>query len=112
MTTRLDEIVRSGDAREILRVALAAREQAALGNYCSCAEPALHGRDLMCGTCLLENLDQVKRLEELIRGPHAFEPRMPRAGVYSPLAERFASQWCAVCATREDDPRHLAGASA
>jgi hypothetical protein len=64
------------------------------GRYCECAEPVLHGFDLMCGECLLENRDQIAKREARIRAPHTFEPMTD------------LPYMCAVCAGWEDDQRH------
>lgn len=82
-------------------MALGARFAAEEGRFCQCAEPDLHGRDLMCGNCLLENEGQIKRRETAMREPHPFEPD-PREG-------SAASQMgmCNLCAMWEDDPRHM-----
>lgn len=94
---RAAELIRSGDTVAVLTAALNAQMAAAEGRFCECDEPILHGRDLMCGACLLENVGQRERLEALIRGPHAYEPRV-RLGVERP--------WCAICAFPESDARH------
>lgn len=96
--SRLDEIIAGGDPGEILRAALGARFAAWEGRYCECAEPSLHGFDLMCGNCLLENEGQIERKTARIRDPHPFE-----------LSRRDASRrlwWCDICAMPESDPRH------
>lgn len=97
--SRADEIIRRGDPMEILRMGLGARFAAEEGRFCECDEPALTGRDLMCGNCLLENEGQIARLEALIRGSHAFEDAREGSG-----ARRL--DYCAVCAFPRDDPRH------
>jgi hypothetical protein len=97
---RAAEIIERGDAMEILRMAMGARFAADEGRFCECAEPSLHGRDLMCGNCLLENEGQRERLEALIRGPHEFVLDERKRGSY-----RLG--WCGICAMPKDDPRHV-----
>lgn len=99
MPNRAQEIIERGDTEEILRMALGARFAAEEGRFCECEEPSLHGRDLMCGNCLLENQGQRERLEALIRGPHPFTPDPRKRGSY-----RLG--WCGICAMPKDDPRH------
>jgi hypothetical protein len=88
---RADE---TGDYGLLIGVALNARFSAEDGRYCECAEPVLHGFDLMCGECLLENRDQIAKREARIRAPHTFEPMTD------------LPYMCAVCAGWEDDQRH------
>lgn len=97
---RAAEVIATGDAEAILKMALGAMFAAEDGRFCECAEPSLHGRDLMCGNCLLENQGQIERLEALIRGPHTFEP--------SERATGRRMGWCGICAHPQDDPRHAA----
>lgn len=100
--SRASEIIARGDAEEILSMALGARFAAEEGRFCECAEPSLHGWDLMCGECLLENQGQIERLTARIREPHPFEP-----------SDRSdAARWlgmCGICSMWEDDPRHVPG---
>jgi hypothetical protein len=99
-TDRAAEIIASRDAEAILRMAMGARFAAEEGRFCECETPSLHGRDLMCGNCLLENEEQIERLEALIRGPHPFELDPRKRG-------SFRLGWCGICAMPKDDPRHV-----
>lgn len=99
--SRASEIIATGDPEAILRMALGARFAAEEGRYCECAEPSLHGRDLMCGECLLENLGQREALTRAMNEPHPFEP--------DPREESAAARlgMCHLCSMWEDDPRHV-----
>lgn len=105
MRDRASEIIASGEAEAILGMAMGAWFAADEGRYCECAEPSLHGRDLMCGNCLLENRGQIESANRRIREPHAWEPAREGSG-----AARLG--WCGVCTRPKDDPRHAAGGSA
>lgn len=94
---RAAEIIRAGDMMAVLRMALQARAAYERGEVCECSEPILHGRDLMCGACLLENEGQRDRLEALIRGPHVFEPNR-RGG--------SMARFCQICSFLDTDERH------
>lgn len=100
MSDRLTELIADGDSGEIIRVALAARFAAEEGRYCQCESPVLHGRDLMCGHCLLENEAQIAAREKAMREPHAF--------VADPNPESAQARlgMCRLCAHWRDDPRH------
>lgn len=102
--SRASEIIARGNPEEILRMAMGARYAAWEGRFCECAEPSLHGLDLMCGECLLENQSQVEKRERAMREPHAFQP--------DPLEDTAAARlgMCRLCAGWEDDPRHTGGA--
>lgn len=100
--SKASEIIQRGDPAEIMRMALGAWFAGMDGEYCRCDEPDLHGRDLMCGHCLLENEGQRDRLAALIRGPHAFEP--------STRPWRHRMGWCDLCTHPKDDPRHVSTA--
>ena len=82
-------------------MALGARFAAEEGRYCECVEPSLHGRDLMCGNCLLENRAQIASLEKAMREPHAFEP--------DPREDSAAARlgMCRLCSHWYEDPRHV-----
>ena len=98
MSDRATEVIREGDPGAILKMALGAMFAAEEGRFCECAEPSLHGFDLMCGNCLLENEGQIERRTARIRDPHPFE-----------LSDRDAARrlrWCSICTMPEDDPRH------
>lgn len=85
-------------------MALGARFAAEEGRYCECEEPALHGRDLMCGHCLLENLGQHEQLERMMREPHPFESHPDERSAAARLG------MCRLCSGWLDDPRHVEGA--
>jgi hypothetical protein len=94
---RAQQIIERGDPREIIRIALEARNQAEEGIFCECEEPILHGFDLMCGRCLRENQSQIDRRNERIQSSHAFEA-MGHRGIKALM--------CRVCSGWQDDPRH------
>jgi len=96
--TRIETILKRGDAMEILRTALHARTEYERGNVCQCAEPALFGGDLMCGECLLEHQGQRDKREAAIREPHPFVESDRPAG------RRL--DWCGQCTMPRTDPRH------
>ena len=98
--SRASEIIASGDPEEILMMALGARFAAEDGRFCECAKPSLHGYDLMCGECLLENEGQIERATARIREPHPFEVDQRRE------ASRRLGM-CAICSGWQDDPRHI-----
>lgn len=97
---RASEIIAQGDPGAILRMALGARFAAEAGRFCECAEPSLHGFDLMCGNCLLENEGQIERRTRQINEPHEFVPGRGDA------QKRLGM--CGICSMWEDDPRHIA----
>jgi hypothetical protein len=97
---RAAEIIARGDPMEIVGMAMRAREAYEDGRVCECAEPSLHGRDLMCGNCLLENQGQRDALEASMRDPHPFEESRR-----SDAARRLGM--CDLCAGWKDDPRHV-----
>lgn len=80
--------------RTLLRAALGSRASAAEGDYCSCAEPELAGRALMCFRCHKRNKDQERAKAHELVDPHAFVPG-PARGLF-----------CAVCVEGEPAPRH------
>jgi hypothetical protein len=94
VTDKAVEIIERGDPAEILSMGLRARLAAEDGRYCECEQPILHGPDLMCGRCLLENRDQIEEATRRIREPHAFEPGA------------LDGRMCSVCSGWEDDARH------
>lgn len=101
MSDRASEIIASGDTEAVLKMALGAWFAATEGRYCECIEPSLHGHDLMCGNCLLENKGQIEAANRRIREPHQWEE--PREGS---AARRLG--WCRICTRPADDPRHIA----
>lgn len=94
MSDRAQEIIARGDPKEIIAMALGARFARDEGRFCDCESPSLHGFDLMCGNCLLENQEQIAKKTAHIRDPHPFEPRDK-----NPLM-------CDRCTMGMDHPRH------
>lgn len=89
---RAAEIIKRGDAGEIIGMALRARAKADEGVWCECRRPITHGVDLLCGACLLNNQEQVRLATLRIVAAHPFTPSDGRM--------------CGVCSGWEDDPRH------
>ena len=107
---RLDQAFRDGDYKTVLGIALRARHQAGMGNYCQCPEPQ-HGHPadarpvrgevtLMCDACGLEDQALKARVEEYMRSSHPWEEYPGSFDV-----ERSFG-WCYVCSHPRDDPRH------
>ena len=99
MSDRASEIIAKGDPEAILKMAMGAWFAADEGRYCECDEPSLHGRDLMCGNCLLENRAQIEARTREINEPHAWVP-----SERSDAARRLGM--CGICSMWADDPRH------
>jgi hypothetical protein len=102
VSDRAAEIIARGDPEEIVRMALGARFAAEDGRYCECEEPSLHGLDLMCGNCLLENESQIEARTKAMHEPHAFVPDP------DPDSAAARTGMCRLCAGWRDDPRHAA----
>lgn len=100
MSDRASEIIATGDPMKILSMAMEARFAAWDGRFCKCEQPSLHGLDLMCGNCLLENQSQVEKRERAMREPHEFVPDPDEKSAAARLG------MCRLCAGWLDDPRH------
>jgi hypothetical protein len=99
MNDRASEVIKHGDPDAIVRMALGARFAAEEGRFCECAEPSLHGFDLMCGNCLLENQGQIEKRTRQINELHEFVPGRGDA------QKRLGM--CEICSMWEHDPRHI-----
>lgn len=92
---RAEEIIKSGDAKAIIGMALHARFAADRGEFCQCDEPDVVERDLMCGKCLLENEGQREKRLRYLNDPHPFEE-----------GGRLDGYWCKRCTYPKTDLRH------
>lgn len=103
MEDRASEIIENGDVKQILGMALGARVAADEGRYCECAKPSVHGLDLMCGACLLENREQIVKRTHHIVDAHDFEEPDPNDPHHKALV---FMDWCPRCTQPRDALRH------
>ncbi len=92
--SKVAELVEAEDWDQLITIALNARALAGEGKFCECNDPAVTGVDLMCGDCLRENREQIKKRTQWMADPHPFE-----SYARAPFMCRRCSMW-------EDDPRH------